>query len=491
MELPVLNPVVEIPIAARGKASLSIPEFFFGDRSDRFYVVTYGPYDDGFGWWHRNECEIGAGVFVLILAVVIWLAARVLARAQQRGRVYCRRCNYDLTGATSTTCPECGSSVVRRRPVQGRSSPRRLALPLLVFLPLLALSGWWSGRWTLNSSPKSKAWPLEWMSKAIPGWPLRRQEYVLPQKSVLQAYSLVDGKAKLIGRIAYGLGRGRPSPDGRHWAWNEFSDQNNWGNDFWSFDFMSGSKRSVSLGTREDGSGSFQGFVEGGKEGIAQLTGLVRPKYPRKPLEPAEVPITLFGIDLDTGAKRPIATTTAIASQAADGSYRLPRIVAASRLDGDPTWALLMWDKPGSGTMVLGGPSGTRQVPFASPVAGDGTQELRFEGDALQLTCGYPDPPASWQIGFDGSVNPLAATEPTSGWKGNFKKSQLLMERNGVPTVRLATKAGFSLAQKIVLSPDGKWCTGLLRATGPGANGGLVEVWDLSAAPESDPLPPR
>jgi hypothetical protein len=62
---------------------------------------------------------------------------RPLGRPQQRGKTYCRRCNYDVSPPRidpSLPCPECGADVAGKGVVSGRSRRRRVAWRLVPFV---------------------------------------------------------------------------------------------------------------------------------------------------------------------------------------------------------------------------------------------------------------------------------------------------------------------------------------------------------------------
>ena len=48
----------------------------------------------------------------LLFAAPVWLLAHALRLLPER---YCRKCDYDLTGNRSGTCPECGVMIPARQ----------------------------------------------------------------------------------------------------------------------------------------------------------------------------------------------------------------------------------------------------------------------------------------------------------------------------------------------------------------------------------------
>lgn len=80
-----------------------------------------------------------AGV-TLTLLLAVWVLYRAILRDRPRGRPRCPNCWYDMTGAPSLTCPECGQDA--RTPARLLKTRRRWRLAVLALLiALLPLYG--------------------------------------------------------------------------------------------------------------------------------------------------------------------------------------------------------------------------------------------------------------------------------------------------------------------------------------------------------------
>lgn len=77
---------------------------------------------------------LGFCLAILTLACAV-ACVRILRRPQLAGHPHCRRCNYDLVGATDGPCAECGTDPTRSRPKVGKSRRRRAA-PWMISLAL-------------------------------------------------------------------------------------------------------------------------------------------------------------------------------------------------------------------------------------------------------------------------------------------------------------------------------------------------------------------
>ncbi len=126
--------------------------------------------------------ELTIALLLLLLLWPTWRVGRVMRRPQARGQPHCRRCNYQLTGNTSATCPECGCELTPRNQVTGRSRRRR-ALPSLIIATVLLAGlttlavlwekpsafGWWTVEPVLPREGSVNEW-FHWYSGPAYRW---------------------------------------------------------------------------------------------------------------------------------------------------------------------------------------------------------------------------------------------------------------------------------------------------------------------------------
>jgi hypothetical protein len=105
-----------------------------------FVLATRDVLDLVLVWRTYWPWALSLTAMLLILAAALFIR-RVHARPQVRAKLYCRRCNYDLSShrAPDAPCPECGSPVSGKGSVSGRSHARR-ALPALVPIAAVAIA---------------------------------------------------------------------------------------------------------------------------------------------------------------------------------------------------------------------------------------------------------------------------------------------------------------------------------------------------------------
>lgn len=110
----------------------------------------------------------GLGAVVGIAAVVAGLVAwRVRRRPQKKGAMYCRKCNYEMSGLPAGVgkCPECGVDLGRRRPRRGRGAWSRLGPVVAV---VVVLGGVYGGMWWARLPREGSAsWWLTWNSVTL------------------------------------------------------------------------------------------------------------------------------------------------------------------------------------------------------------------------------------------------------------------------------------------------------------------------------------
>lgn len=111
-----------------------------------YAVVIKQPFDlwtAAVEYWPISSAVV-LGLPAIIGALVM---ARILGRRQFPGQPHCRRCNYCLCGVSSDYCPECGQPQGPRGPVRGRTTGRRIILPLFVIGITIAIGStlWFVG----------------------------------------------------------------------------------------------------------------------------------------------------------------------------------------------------------------------------------------------------------------------------------------------------------------------------------------------------------
>ncbi len=107
-----------------------------------------------------------AGLWLLIATLLMILRYR---RPRAVGEPHCRRCNYQLTGLRSESCPECGAALTERTIVIGKRVRRRLIRNSFIGAVLLSLG---YTAMLLGGVPRQgvvSAW-FDWHSATVARW---------------------------------------------------------------------------------------------------------------------------------------------------------------------------------------------------------------------------------------------------------------------------------------------------------------------------------
>ena len=141
-----LAPAMVVRLTPDAAGSMPYPQLSFNPTSRVLLVdSTFVPPP---AWWTVHGADAGAGLAMAGAVLLAGLWRRAARRPQTAGKLYCRRCNYDLTpvaGARAPgTCPECGPTAKRRPPASGRSALRRLAAPMALLAPAIVAGVWWA-----------------------------------------------------------------------------------------------------------------------------------------------------------------------------------------------------------------------------------------------------------------------------------------------------------------------------------------------------------
>ncbi|MFN7020955.1 MAG: TolB family protein [Phycisphaerales bacterium] len=235
---PVLIPTGRVPLYAEADGGVSVPTLEISPADGLLYVKQIvGP--EGL-LWHTPNIALGALIAGLL---VLLMVARRLRRVQERGRAYCRRCNYELSPplaelgpdgrvrvpADHARCPECGVELGRRRPVAGRRRWRRVR-PGLALGAVLVIGGTVALRWSLEPLRPGtwlvRPWPGQWIVKLAPKLAMQRTSAAIEQDAVrISRWRLRDGRhAGDIGTVRLrNHENARLSPAGDRYVYLQYS----------------------------------------------------------------------------------------------------------------------------------------------------------------------------------------------------------------------------------------------------------------------------
>ncbi|MBS0189827.1 MAG: hypothetical protein U0573_13410 [Phycisphaerales bacterium] len=497
MDEKAIRPVIEqeLPPDFGGTYGASI---VFDDRSSVVLAATSKQRAEPMGWWKSNECEICAAVFVLGIAVLLAALYRIWRRRQERGRVYCTRCNYDLTpatpvgessspgllasaGLTTTTlshmdhlpmvfgqCPECGQSAHDHPPRKGRSFAARAAPWMIVLVPIVLATGVRCARWLEFSRAGSQAWPVAWLGTVVKGWPISRLQPAQVIVHTVVPFSLARGRALPI-REDVRTSTARLSADGRYLCWADQSERTRWNLRLITARLEDGAAQSVDLGGAEDGFPGLQGFTADGKAALVALTGLVE-------LEPlGEVRVRVLTVSLDSLRVKELGAVRVRAIQRDVNSWEVPQILAAAAEAGGPDWALIVKTGPDAGKMYLGVGKEVREGKLGS-LSGVPAEAL-FMGSDRSLRVGSGTAGMDiWAIGPDGVIEKSFAPARVE-LKEGVRGTELLIDGKTSATLESAELRNGTVSSSV--SPDARWFAAVFAPPLPGP--AVFRVWDLGA----------
>lgn len=167
-------------------------------------LIYYAPYDIEtlhfgrlIGQWLR---ELALFIAIMTCWPGAWLAWRARRRRRVKGALYCRKCNYELTGNTSGQCPECGVNLHKKRPVRGGATlMRSLRLGCIIaivgtFLAAVHVNKDQIGQWMEEN--------VRWHSVAIMEWANKNEIELLMKASephsTLRAVDVMTGKHRFL-----------------------------------------------------------------------------------------------------------------------------------------------------------------------------------------------------------------------------------------------------------------------------------------------------
>jgi hypothetical protein len=128
-------------------------------RGDKLYLFTSFEGVDLWRLFVHYWPEISCVALVLLSLWMIRRAWRLVRRGQTIGEPYCRRCNYQLSHVSSSTCPECGASVLGRNRRIARPIGPRFRCYLLLAIAAMTTAGVYFQVWdTMQRQWGAKDW---------------------------------------------------------------------------------------------------------------------------------------------------------------------------------------------------------------------------------------------------------------------------------------------------------------------------------------------
>lgn len=435
-------------------------------------------------WWRVREIDIAAVALFLLVSFVSLRVRKVLRTPQTAGRLYCRRCNYDVTNATVPTrtiarCSECGANLLAQRGLRGRSVLRRLWAALLTGSLLCPLLLW---RVTVGlgpAAPRTTSWPFAEMGRLIPQWPLQRRVWTEDLQCLVFQVPL-DGISKTSAVRTLESAEWTTSPNGdKVLRLEEFSTGTKTA-DLHVVDVRSGIRHRVSLDRDDCFAPSWRGFTADGREAVvAAYDNGEEHKAQDKDVPPEErACVVVRAVDLESGETREIGRALTRKVRVKYDTWYVPRyLVGVGELS---RWAVLFLDGKDAGTLVSDYGSGERYGVF-SPAAklADSLDEWHYL--VLEDSRVTVRPTSDWgglwvDLWPDGTTTRHGVRYPS--WK--LERPNVLLDA-GTPIAALeGAPANYVFGFEV--SPSGRWLAAVcVSASDPVEKTPTLKVFDLSA----------
>lgn len=229
-----LAPIAKIPLETNVAGETYLPELAFSPDGSVLYVRQPVTAMTAVDWARWAAPEVGTALVIVGVVWLAWVIRRVMSRPRQRGRAYCRRCNYELAPpfaeigpdgravwlSAEARCPECGARS-GRRPAAGKPRRWRLAPWVIVGAGMLGI-GVAGLNWGLEPlrPMEGPTWPVEGLESLMPGWAVQRVGRRQPDAHRINAWETATRTLKrALGAAPVREARnGLLSPDGAVYA---------------------------------------------------------------------------------------------------------------------------------------------------------------------------------------------------------------------------------------------------------------------------------
>jgi hypothetical protein len=441
----------------------------------------------------------------LVMGVVV--GVRVWRRPRERGKLFCRGCNYKLvppmvardkelgvTVAAGARCPECGVELEKRGPVIGRARWERLwpvwavSVPgVVVCVVVLAMTLEWKTTWHVT-------WPVYGAEKVMGQWAVQKRDWNMRRPvrydRLMTRWKLPEGTRmgapwEVRGESSYV--NGKMTPDGRAIVSVVMGNGGVTGQ-LEVMDAVTGERR---VGVSPSGSyASVVGFTKDGKGAYVQV-GVGGPRGGV---------VELAVVDLATLEERVIAT---VGEKRAVAPPNVGQVNANFLVDESGErmrWVAQVsgWGADGSlGPITVVYFDGAERREYAVPKPAGARSwygpRLLDGGKSLEVTYYNGTGGASFKVDLEtGVVTPMAAASFTTVLGGSANGRYRVDRGSGTADVvevssgrvvgKLVQANGSAVGGMMTVSDDGRWAAGLVwNQGGWGMPRAEVGVWGLES----------
>lgn len=505
--VPTIEPTLTVPLEGGPTGVLSTPSMCFAGDPPALYYCTevWNDPPTKILWWHAPT--VAAAVLPFALLAFFVCVRRYCSRARERGRLYCRGCNHELSvdqatldangqgrWATETSrCPECGRRSVRG-PVKGSSRARR-AVPMgmtgvFVLASSIVLAVALKPMGARNYPDPT--WPWRGLEKSMGSWALVRRMSVYGNSGFkrIVRVPLDSGKPQILLRDQVSnWAEGFISPDGKYVLNVPFQDCSK----LHIMRAESGQRRTIEFGAEKFDLVRPVGFSKDNRIVYAQFEQRMK-----------KGPHQLFAVELESGARTLLAEVQPEPQTASGRNGQLSPRYVVQEIDGTMRWALLEMPLTG-GTIdsILSIPNGTSiaRFPFRSRAQWSSPVHWLPDGRRIEIANDFGLFRGMVLDTQTGQAIDQVCLFPFGGEeRGMYVQTKLeghgLMSKRGKEIGILGGAGDYPSDRGFAVSPDGRWAAAYVDVT-PNRRAGIrtdtqaeIWVWDLSKLPPIEPESP-
>lgn len=505
-----LKPIAEVPVQPMRNGSYSTPELGIAPDGSVLYVRELV---EPFGWakaarWYGPDV---AGPMLVLAAVVLLLTIRRCVRFPRvRGRLYCRRCNYQVIPPMAAwepgggvvvqagaRCSECGTDLGTRRPLIGRSFGRRAwpawaaAMPIMaICIAVLFL--------TLDRrvGVRGRAWPIAGLEGVLGSWALQKHvpdNLFADTKNRITRWRLPE--CTRIDPVwwadVHGFNNGMVAPDGREYVCI-VKDNPYWATGLLTIDTQTGAQRTIQLDPATCGGANIIGFSHDGSRVFVQT--VIMPTWSGK-----EYTFKLLAIDLAT-LRRDEVVAIPVPGLPYKGSVEPPYMQFIVDDAAEPIRWALQNNRYDAGRVLMHAEvtyfDGRQKHEYVVPARGKGWGKTDFVDGGKALEIGIYGTSTSTRIDLETGTITSVTRSAFGSLGASASKRYVLVQGQGSGDV-VDTSTGATIARLdipgprvsggAVISNDGRFA---VTTHWTASSTYVVGVWDLCGSAGSGPERP-